>query len=176
MEPQQPQTQLQPEPQNTKLILAIIVILLVLGIGYILFARYSVPREENEEVASDLSNDQGSMVVVENTPLVNGVLSVPAGFPQDIPLEKADIIESATTDYPDQNAKQLSVSYKSSKTIAQKYSEYKTYMTQAGYSLTEGGTNTPVRAIFGSKVGANLSVAISSSGGKTLVQISYLLK
>ena len=174
MEPQQPQTQLQPEPQNTKLISAAIVILLVFGIGYILLTKYSSPEKNNEEAIAD--PNQGPVVVVENTSVVDGGFSLPLGFPQDIPIEKAGIIESNTTNYPDQNAKQLSVSYKSSKTITQKYAEYKTYLTQAGYGLTEGGANTPVRAIFGTKDSANLSVAISSSGGKTLVQISYLLK
>jgi len=171
---QQQQPQTQPETQNTKLISATIVILLVFGIGYILLTKYSGLEKNNEEATTN--PNQGPMVVVENTPGVDGSLPVPAGFPQDIPIEQVGISESATTNYPDQNAKQLSVSYKSSKTITQKYAEYKTYLTQAGYGLTEGGANTPVRAIFGTKDSANLSVAISSSGGKTLVQISYLLK
>ena len=182
MDPQQPQPQsqqppqLESQPQNTKIISTAIVVLLVLGVGYILLAKFNVPRKDNGEISNDGNGDQGLVEMVENAPVVDGVISVPAGFPQDIPIEKAGIIESNTTNYPDQNAKQLSLSYKSSKTITQKYAEYKTYLVQAGYNLTEGGANTPVRAIFGTKADANLSVAISSSGGKTLVQLSYLLK
>ncbi len=114
--------------------------------------------------------------MVKNTPMVNGIISVPVGFPQGIPLESGSLIESATTQYPGENVQQLSISYRSSKTIAQKYTEYKDYMNQAGYSLTEGNKSAPVRAIFGTKENTNLSVAISSSEGKTLVQLSYLLK
>ena len=166
----------QSQDANTKIISAVLVIVLVFGIGYILLGKYSVPEKADEEVVGGISEDQEPMVVVENTPMINGAISVPAGFPEDIPIEKVGITESSTTAYPDQGAEQLSVSYKSSKTITQKYAEYKTYMSKSGYTLTEGGANTPVRAIFGTKADANLSVAISSSGGKTLVQLSYLLK
>jgi len=168
------------QPQQIKTISAIVIVLLVLGVGYVLYAKYRAPRDENQQVSNSSDNAGGNQkpmkVVVENSPVVNGALSVPIGFPKDIPIEKGVILESATTNYPDQKAEQLSLSYRSSKTIAQKYAEYKDYMSRAGYTLTEGSTSAPVRAIFGTKENANLSVAISSSKGKTLVQLSYLLK
>src|SRR3989344_4196668 len=121
--------------------------------------------------------DKKPMVsVVEKTPMSNGVLPAPKGLPQGIPLEGGKILESATTQYPGQNARQLSASYRSSKTVSQKYTEYKNYLLSAGYKITEGSLTAPVRAIFGTKADANLSVAISRSDGTTLVQLSYLLK
>lgn len=156
------------QSQNIKIISAVIVVLLVLGAGFVLFGKY---RDSNGN-----TNDKSAIVMVENTLMVNGVLPIPAGFPVGIPLEKSGITESATTRYPSENAQQLSVSYQSSKTIAEKYAEYKNYMSQAGYDVAEENANAPTRAIFGTKADANLSVVVSSSGGGTLVQLSYLVK
>lgn len=154
--------------KNLQTISAVVIVLLVLGAGYFLFQKYKTP--------ADIGNQEPMVVVVENTQMINGVIAAPAGFPQDIPFEKGHILESAVTRYPEQNAKQLSVSYQSPKTVAQKYAEYKNYMGQAGYTITEGDPNAPVRAIFGTKTDANLSVVISNPDDITLVQLSYLLK
>ena len=165
------------QSSQIKTISAVIIILLVLGAGFLLFLKYrtSSLNQENSPTSGG-TNGEPATVVVKNTPMVNGIISVPVGFPQGIPLESGSLIESSTTQYPGENVQQLSISYRSSKTIAQKYTEYKDYMNQAGYSLTEGNKSAPVRAIFGTKENTNLSVAISSSEGKTLVQLSYLLK
>lgn len=160
--------------QKIKTSSAIFIIILVLVAGYFLFVR----NRDLGKITRPLSNgnEESMKVVVENTPMVNGSLSLPSGFPIDIPIEKGSVLESVTTSYPEQKAKQLSVSYKSAKTVTQKYTEYKDYMKTVGYELSEGNISSPVRAIFGTKKEANLSVAISSAGGKTLVQLSYLLK
>ncbi len=166
MEPQQ--------PQKAKTIILVIVILLVLGIAYVLFSNY---RPGQSDLPLSGNGDEGATtVVVEYTPRVDGKLPAPIGLPADFPIEKDNVIESATTKYPEQGAEQLSMNYLSSKTIAQKYAEYKAYMTKAGYEVTEGDATSPIRAIFGTKADANISVVISNSDGKTLVQLAYLLK
>lgn len=159
-----------------KTISTFVIILLILGVGFLLLTKYRVSLNQENPPTSGGVNDEPATVLVKNTPVVNGAISAPEGFPRDIPLEKGVILESATTYYPGENVQQLSVSYRSSKTIAQKYTEYKDYMNRTGYDLTEGGASAPVRAIFGTKENTNLSVAISSSEGKTLIQLSYLLK
>ena len=164
------------QPPQIKIVSAIVIVLVILGVGFLLLTKYHVSLNQENLPTSGHVDDEQVTVVVENTPVVNGALSAPAGFPRDIPLESDNLTESATTQYPRENARQLSLSYLSLKTIAQKYAEYKTYMNQAGYSLTEGNATAPVRAIFGVKEDSNLSVAISGSKGKTLVQLSYLLK
>jgi|SRR3989344_76235 len=154
---------------------AIVIIILVLISGYFLLGKDRSLIDTNQ--SKPVGNQNPMRVVAESTPAVNGVLSVPKGFPQDIPMEKGGILESAISNYPDQNARQLSVSYISSKTVTQKYAEYKNYMVSSGYEIKEGGSvSSSVRAIFGTKSDVNFSVAISSSGGSTLVQLSYLLK
>ena len=169
------------QPPQIKTISAVIIIFLVLGAGFLLFLKYrTFPNPEDSLTINPSTslgtNDEPKTVLVENTPMIDGALSLPGGFPQDIPLETGNLIESATTYYPEQNVRQLSLSYWSSRTMTEKYAEYKNYMTTSGYKITEEDTNAPVRAIFGVKEDRNLSVAISSREGKTLVQLSYLLK
>lgn len=166
----------QEQPQRIKTISTVVVILLALGAGYVLFTKYRPFLNQENLPTSVNSNDQSVTVMVKNTPTVNGVILAPRGFPPDIPLESNNLTESATTEFPRENARQLSVSYQSSKTIAEKYAEYRNYMTASGYQITEGDAGSPIRTILGTKESANLSVVINRAEGGTLVQLSYLLK
>jgi len=163
------------QSQPIKTVSAIIIVLIILVGAYLLFAKYGVPGGVNQE--ESLNGNQEPMVVeVIETPVVNGTLSTPTGFPQDIPIENGNITESTTTNYPEQNAQQLSLSYQSSQSVDSIYTAYMNYMSQAGYEITEGDASLPVRALFGTTADANLTVAISSMEDQTLVQISYLVK
>ena len=157
-----------------KLFLALVVVIVVILALYFIGKKYTPPISEVVDLGETESDKL--MVVVENTQLVNGVLPPPLGFPTDIPVEEPGILESATTDYPEQGAKQLSLSFTSAKTVAEKYAEYKSYLQRSGYKITETPVSSPVRALFGVKDVANLSVALSRKDGQTLVQLSYLLK
>lgn len=164
------------QPPQVKTVSAIVIILLVLGAGFLLLTKYRVSLDQgNPSTSNDVDGEQ-AMVVVGNTPMINGVVPAPAGFPQDIPLESGNLVESATTQYPREDARQLSLSYLSSKTMTQKYAEYKNYMEQTGYQITEGSAGSSLKTIWGTKENANLTVVVSSKEGKTLVQLSYLLK
>ncbi|MDP2642040.1 MAG: hypothetical protein Q8P21_01995 [bacterium] len=175
MDPQQlPQQQIQ-QPRHAKIVPAIVIVLLIVAIGYV-FLKTSQSPANTPSLESGNATSQSGMVVVENTPAVNGAIPVPEGFPQSIPLEEGEIVESATTHYPDQNVRQLSLSYRSSKTMNQKYAEYKEYLNRTGYEIKEADANSPVKALFGTGRESNLSVVISNSGDSTLVQLSYLLK
>lgn len=167
---------------DTKTIYSLIIILLILGAGYLFFSQYDAYKQPIPTEAPGDAMDETESVIVMNTPLVNGVLTIPKDFPQDIPVESESILESATTRYPGQNALLLSLSYESSQTIAQKYAEYKNYMQLAGYEITEEDINVLAKGIFGVKEDIKLSVVVSASGNETLetletlVEIGYLKK
>jgi hypothetical protein len=158
------------KPQNERTVLFLVIIVATLGIviGHIL--SWKLPT------FNDNTDNLSAVVTVENTLMVNGILPVPQGFPEDIPLESGEIVESATTYYPDQNAKQLSVSYRSAKTMVEKYAEYKDYMNQADYSLTEKDGSSGTKTLSGTKGDNSFSVTIRNADGKTLVELSYLSK
>lgn len=155
------------EPQQSskaKTLITIVVIVLILGVAYLLINSLSKVDNTPE------------VVEIENAEFVDGVFQAPEGFPTDIPLEQSNILESVTTNYPELGARQLSLTYESSQTVDEKYVEYKDYLTNAGYVVTEGDANSSVKAVFGTNDAVNLSVVISSYGEKTRVQIAYLLK
>jgi hypothetical protein len=155
------------QTQHTKLVSFLTVLVLIVVAGYVLSSNgYKDSGRAN-------SFDQSLIVTVENTPMVDGVLPVPEGFPQDIPIEESEIIESATTRHPRENLRQLSVAYKSSESIMEKYAEYKEYMLQASFQIEEESETSPV-VISGEKLGSKLSVTLNNSEGYTLVQLSYI--
>ena len=156
--------------QNEKVVLFLVIIVATSGIVLGNILSWKVPR------FGDRTNKLSAVVMVENTPMVDGVLPIPRGFPLELSPERAEIVESATTYYPHQQAKQLSVSYLSSDTMQEKYNEYRSYMLQAGYNLTEGGKSSDTRTLSGDKGSSTLSITISNTDGKTLVELSYLSK
>lgn len=162
------------QPHNTKTILIVVVILLIIGLGYALSKGKGI--KGGDPLDSENVDNTPEVVVIEDTSAVDGVTPPPAGFPSDIPIETGVVLESSTTHYPELNARQLSLSYQSTKNVSEKYTEYKNYLNQAGYAVTEGSSSSPVRAIFGTKDNANLSIVISNPDGETIVQVAYLLK
>jgi hypothetical protein len=151
--------------KNFNLLITLIVV--ALALGFILSGKYPV--------FNGSKNNLSAQVTVRNTPMVDGTLPVPPLFPEEIPLENTLILESATTYHPGDEFTQLSVSYRSLKTVAEKYEEYKDYMNQAGYNLTEYSASE-IKTLFGIKSDASLSINIKNVDGKTLVELSYLLK
>ena len=163
------------ESQHIKTIYTIVAVLVIVGIGYFIFTK-NWTTLPTQTPTSSKSDETPINVVVKNAPIVNGALSTPLEFPQEIPFEKAGIIESAITEFPDQGTKQFTLSYNSTKTMAAKYAEYKNYMQKMGYVITEGDKNSAIRTIYGVKEEANMSVVVNNANGKTLVQLTYLLK
>lgn len=157
--------------------LALLAVLIVVGLYYSFSQNFFFGQRntDNQNLSGEnITNQEAPTVMVRLSPLVNGIPAIPQDFPQEIPLEAGKVTKSATTFYLDQNAKQLSLSYQSGKTVVQKYAEYKNYLTQAGYQVTEGDSKAPIRSIYGTKGRNNLSFVISTVTGGTLVQIAYL--
>ena len=169
--------QMPPQQHQRMKILSAFLILIAAALvaGFLYFYKNPLALQKKPESLPDTSNEPMEVVVEENR-TESGALVVPPGLPQDIPLEKGDILESTTTKFLGPGAEQLSLTYTSSKSVAQKYAEYKTYMSHKGYEIMEGPANSQVRSVFGTSAAANLSVAISSTKDGTLVQISYLIK
>lgn len=152
--------------KNSNLLITLIVVA-ILAIGFLLSGKYPLFNGSR--------NNLSAVVTVRNTPMVDGTLPVPPGFPAEIPIETTEVLESATTYHPDQNATQLSLSYRSTKTILDKYKEYRDFMNQAGYNLTENSVSE-IKTLSGIKSDTSLSISMRNVDGETLVELSYLLK
>ena len=100
--------------------------------------------------------------------------SLPAGFPPDIPVERAGLTESYSTPYAAQHVTQYSVSYTSSQSKDAVWKTYTDFLASAGYTTDAKATSKAAGLIVASKGGNDLNVVITSHGQTTLVQISYI--
>ena len=157
--------------QKSKIILALGALLLFALLYYFINSVYIGKSEDYVATNEDTNNE----VIIQNTAMVGGALPAPSGLPSNLPIENGAIQESVTVTYPTKNAKQLSVSYRTTRSVEEKYAEYKKYFSQEGYSITEGPATSSMRTIFGSKGDLRLSVAISRPDSETLVQLAYLM-
>jgi hypothetical protein len=173
--PQPVQPRKPSEPANSKAILGALAVVVVIAAGYFLFTKFSAYNTGVGDTDAPLAEDENAVKVV-STPLAGGKMQPPEGFPSSIPYEAGSITESTTTDFPEQGARQLAVTYVTAKSVAEAYSGLLRYITQEGYKVSEGAASSPVKTIFGNKGNAMLSVAVSSQAEGTLVQISYLVK
>ncbi len=159
---------------NVKIVLGALAVVVVLIAGYFAFRYFSSSSAVDMNTSG--INGRASDAIVEGTPTVNGVLTVPVGLPEGLPIEEGNIVESVSTEYIEHNARQINVSYISAKTEAEVYDEYKKYVSENGYEVSEGDPSSAVRSITGKKENANLSVTVSTQEEGTLIQISYLMK
>lgn len=145
-----------------------LIFLALLGAGFVWWIKWSKER------AARFVAERPMNVQVERVTEVEGKFLPPEGFPDSIPLDEDNIVESVRTSYPEQNAVQTSVMYRSTEEKSEKYSEYRTYMEKEGYKLSEGGETGEVLFLQGTKTGENLSITLSTWEGLTVVQIAHL--
>jgi hypothetical protein len=146
------------------------MLLLIVAIVMIFIAAYLLPEKYR---AIETNQNLSTVVLVENTREIHGVLPVPSGFPKDIPIENQNIVDSSTTYHPIEDIKQFYVSYLSEKGVAEKFNLYREYMIQAGYILSEEKSK---RSLSGTKGNSTLYVNLGERDGKTLVELSFLSK
>ena len=80
------------QPPQIKTISAVIIIFLVLGAGFLLFLKYrTFPNPEDSLTINPSTslgtNDEPKTVLVENTPMIDGALSLPVGRGRRLSLE-----------------------------------------------------------------------------------------
>jgi hypothetical protein len=99
---------------------------------------------------------------------------LPDGFPAGLPIELSNITNSTKVVYTDHGVTQYTVSYTSKKTAADLWTAFNAYVTANGYKLDTANTSKSLGILRASKDKLELSVAISSAKGLSLVQISLL--
>jgi len=156
--------------RNPIALVAVFVILLVLA--FIMFGK-------NKDDVTNPSENNSTNVTKENVVMTKAEAGkVPTGFPSSIPVESNNIILADTKVYTDRATPVTlyTVNYTSSKTVAEKYNEYLSFMTKEGYVFAENGKDEKNHALYGMNGGNSLLVSISAdiaNSGKTTVQIAY---
>jgi|SRR3989344_1346216 len=147
-----------------KVEIAILVVVVALALAYFLTDGFSNQGPKNVRIVRKNVNAEE---IIEKGKL-------PKGFPEDLPVEIVNIIESSSTSYMETGATAYSIRYKTDASQEEKYDEYLNYMTKAGYEFGELGKNKEQGVLLGKKGNDALSVTITSEDGATYVQLSVL--
>ena len=100
------------------------------------------------------------------------------GFPRDLILDKqGTVVSSSVTPY-EENHKQYTATYTTSRTVEQEYNNFVTYLEKNKFKVTKKEMNQGVGGIYaeGQYADANVVVYLDPASGKNTVIISYLLK
>jgi len=156
----------QPRSKNTFFVLAMCLVALF----GILALNNTSPRsntdlpftkEDVEVKKTDLANTQGEA-------------RIPSGFPKDFPIETETITESYVMDYTARGVVQHTVTFTTTLSQPEAFEKYKKALESAGFTTELGGGGVDISALNAYKDGDDFSLIVSSSGGVTTVQASYL--
>lgn len=174
-----------PQPEephhNPRLALLLtLLLLLLLAIGaYAWFApSLSQPDEEAPVINNEgtINRDGERITVEDSTALGLNLFELPAGLPQEIPLEASTVFESYKTVYHDRGVDQYTVSYTSTSSVDDKWLEYEGFLKSAGYSLIAESTNRQNGTIYGIMGNTGLLVTITEENGKRVVRLNYFVR
>lgn len=152
---------------SLKISITVLALAAIVGGGAYYWGNFQKEKAERERAMAPM-NAETSV-----TPFQNGELNTPEGFPESIPLGGV-IVNSSTTNFPDQNAVQRSVMYHSEETVESKKAEYSTYLESADYAVEEVVSENGAVSLNGSKEGEMISITITTWEDFTRVYIAHL--
>jgi len=158
-------------PENTQnagnsksIVLLVVVFIALIAVMYFLM-KDKPAIEETSDIAVQQTDLSSAFTPEEK---------LPRGFPSDIPVDTAEMIESYSAEYKDIGATQYTVMYASSRPMEELYAQYLSFMTDAGYEFGDNGKNEEQKELIGTKDNDNLIVKVSTREGRVFVQISFL--
>ncbi len=157
--------------ENTNPATASKIPFIVLGI-VILVAAASVFLRFHKGSSARFSSEN---VQLQNVDVQNktGLEKLPAGFPQNIPVELASIISSETLSYPDRKATLYNVAYFSSKQQEELFVTYGNFLKKEGYKITRTDKSIANMMYEATKDKTDISVTIApqTNGMRVLVSV-----
>lgn len=157
---------------KTSVVTIIAAFVLALIVAYVLSLSF---KHNSNPISRPITHDNVAVQKIDLTK-ATGNARIPAGLPQDIPLDTATLTESYTMDYKDMGVTQSSVSYTSTKSLADLYKTYTDYLTKNKYSIKGGASTNTVKSLYGFTEKADLSIVLSTQNKQSLVQISYVAR
>jgi hypothetical protein len=169
-----------PQISDKKITVIVILSMVIFGLACVMQvinkSGNAIPSTNttNESLQTGFTKENVT-VLKTNLSKSAGTSKVPAGLPNDIPIETANVTESYTAIYPDKGFTQYTISFITSRTVALTLSDYSSYMKKAGYTMMANiGSNKVHNYLYGTKNNNDLSVVVNLSNGKTVVQLAYL--
>ena len=158
---------------SNKSMLVLIILLAVIVLAFLLMQNVT---KENGSQTQELKTEENVDVKEVDLATTFGSSRLPSGFPSDVFVDTASIVQSYTANFPDRKVSQHTLSYTSEKPAKTVFTEYLDSLKKAGFQFAENGIDEKSMSLYGSRSGNDLSVVISTSNGQTLVQITYLAR
>ena len=161
--------------KNINIVWIIASFVVVLGLSY-----YAIQNKENFNRSASTNNTKENIDIqnVNLSSVKNDADKIPQGFPNDIPLEIANITGGQRADFVDRGVTQYTVSYNSALDLPTKYSEYVDFASKAGYSFVSDGyiKTESSSGFYATKGNDSITVLVAEAVNKkgVLVQITYL--
>lgn len=152
------------------LALLLVVVLIGAGLWYIIA---KVPRSPESTQTVKTPTGKYEVLVTKTSAGQNSASTLPAGFPDGIPVERGNITESYKSVYSGKGVTQYTVSYSSHQTREALWDMYSKYMKGVGYGIEDTSSRSS-GLISGTLANDTLTAVISVHSGMTLVQLSLL--
>lgn len=154
------------EQKDNHTALAVILIIVLVAIGYFVF------KSLNLNITGDgraTTMPDGNLITLAEE---NGVVS---DFPKEIPIEEgAEISESYSINYVNDDKNLPVVSYASNLSLAENLDRFGTYMKENGWTvLHQAEANKNVTFYYGKRGEEDLNVTFDNSGEKVFVTAAY---
>jgi hypothetical protein len=152
--------------KNTPVILSVILLIIIVLLGYL--------------VLKSANKISGPEATVERLPDGNllkraGGDNIIAGFPTEIPVEtSANISESYSIQYINDDKSLPVVNYKSNLTLAENIAKFGNYMKGSGWEIMhEADADEGVTFLYGKRENEDLNITFDNRTGEVLVTIAY---
>ncbi|MDB5253962.1 MAG: hypothetical protein JWL80_28 [Parcubacteria group bacterium] len=159
------------EKNETRIIVPALLLVLVLVGGYMYFNSRIYLNKLSPKIVETKKVEVDNLLATQQE-----TKNIPSAYPDNFPIEKANITESYSVDYKDENIKQDSVSYTSAATKDILWKIYSDYFTANGFVIDTNATNKTNGIIAATKEKQTVSVIISVHGKVSLVQINIINK
>lgn len=163
--------------KSINIVWIVISFVVVIGLSY-----YAIQNKGSLNVSAPTKNTKENIDIqnVNLSSVKSDADKIPQGFPNDIPLEIANITEGQKANFVDRGVTQYTVSYKSAKSLSSKYSEYTNFASKSGYSFVANGyiKTDSSSGFYAIKGDDSLTVMVSEIPNEknVLIQITYLHK
>lgn len=149
-----------------KILVALIIIFVAVVGGIAVYSAFKKPHNTQTPTTTDNSkkDDIGKKEVA--------VTQMPAKFPTDMPMEAGASITQNYNAYPKDGSVQATRVFVTSKSLAENYSIYQSYLKNNGWDIKSSIDQDNYKMLYGVKGAGNLNISIDSNTDTKMKTVS----
>ena len=160
----------------SKEILGATVLVFIAALFYLSFSGLGDNKDESQFVEiSEKKEEAETEIRTENLARVKQNV-VTLDFPADLPIEGNVVAEESYRHIPQGAGRQSTLSYTSALSLEENFQNFKSFAEENAYQIINEEDEEGLKFFYGSNGENDLSVLIRETGGKVLINISYLNK